>query len=66
MVFCKPLIVRPRKTYDIDLALTGTTDDKVAVDSQATGDTERPGSTMCFSLKCSGDARSSATKEKLS
>lgn len=40
--YLKPLIVIPRKTYDADLALTGITDEKVTVYSQAKGYTNRP------------------------
>jgi hypothetical protein len=40
--FLKPLIVVPRKTDDSDLALTGITDEKVAIYSQAKGYTDRP------------------------
>lgn len=40
--YLKPLIVIPRKTYDADLGLTGLTDEKVTVYSQAKGYTDRP------------------------
>jgi hypothetical protein len=40
--YLKPLIVIPRKSYDTDLALTGVTDEKIAIYSQAKGYTNRP------------------------
>jgi hypothetical protein len=57
----------PRKTYDIGLAFTGITDNKMAVYFRAKGYPDRfifwPGSTMYFFLKWRGDSRRSGRNE---
>jgi hypothetical protein len=39
--YCKPFVMIPRKTYDLDLALTGLTEEKVTVDLQRKGYTDK-------------------------